>query len=97
MFLSFPVYLLMQIVALSEMKGWWRIVAFLPVIPMIYIIVGTIIGYSEGANLWPIMLLLTSPAAFLYMCVFFILFGIVKVINNKRSNKSSMDASVNRQ
>jgi len=88
MFWSFPIYIVMQVVAWKKTRGLWRFAAFLPLIPMLAVLVITIIGFSEGSNLWPIMLLFTSPAAFIYMCAFFILWGGWKMFGRQRSNQS---------
>ena len=88
MFWSFPIYLVMQVIALKKTGGLWWFAAFFPLIPMLAVLVITIIGFSERSNLWPIMLLFTSPAAFIYMCAFFILWGGWKKFGERRSNQS---------
>lgn len=88
MFWLFPIYIMMQVVALKKARGLWRFAAFLSLIPMLAVLVIAVIGFSEGSNPWPIMLLFTSPAGFICMCVFFILSGGCKMFGKQRFNQS---------
>ena len=88
MFWSFPVYIFMQIGALIKTRGYWRFAAFVPIIPMTIIFIVTVEGLARSSNLWPIILLFGSPAAFLYMCFFFVLYGLSQAKKKFHSNKS---------
>ena len=62
-------YPMMQIRALQQMRGGWRVLAAVPLLPMAYIIAVTLLALSEGSNLWPILLIFTAPIGTAYLGV----------------------------
>jgi hypothetical protein len=64
-------YPLLQYNAFRRFSGLWRAFALLPIPPMIFIIIITIGGYTKGSNLWPVLLLFTSPFACIYLAILF--------------------------
>jgi hypothetical protein len=60
---GFGVYSLLQVAALLTLNGWRRLLIALPIPFMVYILVITLRGEARGSNLWPIMMILFSPAA----------------------------------
>ena len=76
MFLSFIAYIFLQIIAIKKAKGNWRFFSYAPAPIMILVFSYTIYALMQNSNLWPILLLFTSPVAFMYMVIFFIVFGI---------------------
>ena len=49
------------------MRGLWRIMAGLPLPVMAFIVVVTVIGFMDGANLAPLLFILVAPPAWLYL------------------------------
>lgn len=67
--LTVPAYVILQILVLARSSGWSRITAALPLAAMIPIAVITVIDLGQGSNLWPLLLLLASPVALLYVAI----------------------------
>jgi len=81
MFWSFPVYLALQFVVIIKSNGYWRFLSAIPILPMLLILGYTIYALSQGSNLWPLLLLFSSPAALLYVFIFLIILTINKKLN----------------
>lgn len=75
LFLLLLIYLVMQIAAVVSARGVWRILAALPLLAMLGIFVIAIAGNGQPGNLWPIGLMYVALTAFLYLFVFFIVWG----------------------
>jgi len=69
MFFSFIGYCVIQVMAIQNLKGTWRIIAGLPVLVGIFVIVTTVIGGIQGSAQAPILLLLAGPPLFLYVAI----------------------------
>ena len=66
-FLCFPIYVITQMVAIFRLRGGWRWASLVPVIPMIYVLAVTIKAFEQQSNLWPLLLLFSSPLALVYI------------------------------
>jgi hypothetical protein len=64
-------YPVLQVRAFRRMRGYWLVLAAVPLLPMFYIIVVTALALGEGSNLWPILLIFTAPigAAYLFVLI----------------------------
>jgi hypothetical protein len=62
-------YLIGQVVVPLRLHGGWRIAALVPVPFMAYILYVTVVGLQHESNLWPLMLILLSPAALTYLLI----------------------------
>ena len=62
-------YPALQVNAFREMRGVWRVLAAVPLLPMGYILVVTAIALRKGSNLWPILLIFTAPLGAAYLWV----------------------------
>jgi len=69
LWLTVPAYIIVQIVALCWSSGRSRFAAALPLVVMIPIGVITVVDLSQGSNIWPLLLLVHSPLALLYIVV----------------------------
>ena len=69
LWLSVLAYLVMQIFLLVRPLGGTRGAVALPLIVMVPVLASTVAGMVEQSNLWPLILLLTSPLAFLYLLI----------------------------
>ena len=66
-FLSAFLYPVLQYRTLRRMRGIWRIMACLPLLPLAYVMVVTVVGLSQGSNLWPLLLIFTAPLGLVYL------------------------------
>ena len=66
------VYPILQFVVLRRAARRWRFWAFLPVLPMGFVLSITVYAFWGESNVWPILRIFTSPPAVLYLL--FILF-----------------------
>lgn len=60
-------YPLAQYGAIRHASGGWRMAFALPAVPMALVVAYTALAFSQGANLWPILLIFTAPLAILYL------------------------------
>lgn len=59
----------LQYLALRQMRGVWLVLSLVPLAVMLVVGVVTTLALSEGANLWPILLIFTAPVATVYLAV----------------------------
>jgi hypothetical protein len=71
MFSPVLAYVVLQVLALSRLRGGWLQAATVPVIPMLLVLLYTIYAYANESNLWPLILLFTSPLAGAYLLAVF--------------------------
>jgi hypothetical protein len=71
LFLCFPAYVIAQIAAIVFLRRGWRWASLVPVPPMIFVVAATVKAYSDQSNLWPLLLLFSSPVALLYVLAIF--------------------------
>ena len=62
-------YPFLQVSALRRMRGKWRLLAAVPLVPMAYILVVTALALGKGSNLWPILLIFTAPFGAAYLWI----------------------------
>jgi predicted permease len=56
-------------VAVVRLPGGWRWASLMPAIPMAYVLTVTIKAFEQQSNLWPLLLLFSSPLAMVYVVV----------------------------
>lgn len=61
------VYVIMQIRLLRRYHDGWRYAALVPVIPMVGVLIYTVYAFQAGSNIFPLVLILTSPFALVYL------------------------------
>ena len=64
---SVPGYLVLQVVLLRRYRGGWRVAAAVPAGPMTGVLIYTVYAFQAGSNLFPLVLIFTSPFALLYL------------------------------
>jgi hypothetical protein len=72
--LAGPAYFFLQILTAARYRGRWRIAALVPLVVMVPLAIQAGIAYAAGSPAWPLLLVLASPIAFVYL----VLVGIVK-------------------
>jgi hypothetical protein len=68
-FLGVPVYVVLQWYMLRKWEGGWRIAAFVPLIVMAPLLIYTALAFLAQSNLWPLLLILAAPPAYIYLLV----------------------------
>jgi hypothetical protein len=66
-------FILLQVTALWKWRGKWRIAALASAMPMALVIAYTVYGAAAGGNLFPLVLLFSSPPALVYLLVLFVI------------------------
>ena len=59
----------LQYSVLRQMRGVWLVLSLVPLAVMLVVGVVTALALSEGANLWPLLLIFTAPVATAYLAV----------------------------
>ena len=72
--LAGPAYFFLQILMAVRYRGRWRIAALVPLFVMVPLAIHAGIAYAAGSPAWPLLLVLASPFAFVYL----VLVGVVK-------------------
>jgi hypothetical protein len=68
-FLCVPGYFLLQVALARGTSGWWRRATLLPAVIMVPILAYTVLAFAARSNLWPMLMLLSAPLAFVYLVV----------------------------
>ena len=66
-FLCVPGYFLLQAALTRGTSGWWRKATLAPAVVMVPILGYTVLAFAAQSNLWPLLMLLTAPLAFVYL------------------------------
>ena len=83
LWLALPAYLILQVIVLWRSSGRARLAAGAPLIVMVPVFIYTIVGLIQGSNLWPLLLLFTSPLAMLYV-------GIIAIVSHRPAPQPSV-------
>ncbi len=62
-----PAYFFLQYLTLRRYRGGWRMAALAPLVVMVPVVGHAVLTFLGGSNLWPVLLFLTAPVAFLYL------------------------------
>jgi len=62
-----PGYVIVQITLLRRYRDGWRLAAAVPVMPMVGVLIYTAYALFADSNLFPLVLMFTSPFALLYL------------------------------
>lgn len=65
--LAGPAYFFLQLLTAIRYRGRWRLAALAPLLVMLPLAAHAGLAYADGAPGWPMLLLLVSPAAVLYL------------------------------
>jgi hypothetical protein len=73
--LAGPAYFFLQLLTAARYRGRWRLAALVPLVVMLPLAAHAGLAYSAGAHGWPMLMILASPMAFLYLLILAILKG----------------------
>jgi len=65
--LSFPGYLILQWHAARSWDGAWRIAGLVPLVIIALLVVQAGLAFLAQSNLWPLLVILATPLACLYL------------------------------
>ena len=85
MFLSFLAYIVLQVVCLKTLKGYWRKAAIVSSIIGVAVISYTAIAALMESNLFPLLLLFSGPLLFIYVSALLVLHKCVAKNETKNS------------
>lgn len=63
----FTLYVVLQVAAALKLSGGWRLVSLVPVPIMSFVVVKMVVDYLGESNLWPVLLIFSSPVAAVYV------------------------------
>ena len=69
-------YPILQFFAVKRMRGWWRVLALLPLIVMLPVLCSAFLGLYRGANLWPIILIFVAPWVLAYLIALLVVHAV---------------------
>ena len=82
---SIPGYIALQIFLLRRYREGWRTAALAPLALMIPLLGYTLIALLAQSNLWPLMLLMLTPIAFVYLAVL----ALIYYVQRRRSKSAA--------
>jgi hypothetical protein len=62
-----PAYFFLQYFTGMRYRGGWLVAALVPLVVMVPVVLHAVFALVAGSNLWPLLLILVSPVAFLYL------------------------------
>jgi hypothetical protein len=65
--LAVPGYFFLQLLAALRYRGRWRLLALAPLVVMIPLLFHAGAAFAAGSSLWPVLVILASPVAFIYL------------------------------
>src|SRR5262249_46400419 len=76
-------YVFLQLLMAARYRGRWRIAALAPLLVMVPLGSHAWLAYRAGSPAWPVLLVLASPAAFVYL----VMVGVAKAAAASRAAK----------
>jgi hypothetical protein len=65
--LAAPAYFFLQLSMALRYRGRWLVLALVPLVVMIPLVFHAGLAFTAGSNMWPVLLILACPVAFLYL------------------------------
>jgi hypothetical protein len=75
---ALPGFLVLQVLAFRWLSGGWRLAAMLPAGLMGLAVIHAMLALASGSNLWPILIILGVPPAFLWLAALLLLRGVTR-------------------
>jgi hypothetical protein len=73
-------WIVLQVLALWQMRGWWRKAAWLSAAAMGLALAVATLGGLAGSNLAPIWVVLAMPACLVWIVLLWIVHGIASIV-----------------
>ncbi|GGB44141.1 hypothetical protein GCM10011316_15180 [Roseibium aquae] len=71
-------YVLLQSIALWVTQGWWRVLAMVPLVPVLAVVGLVIAASGSGGNVTPILLFFVLPPALIFIVLLLLLYGLLR-------------------
>jgi hypothetical protein len=65
--LAGPAYFFLQAIMAVRYRGRWRVLSLVPLVLMVPLAIHAGLAFAAGSALWPVLLILAAPVAFLYL------------------------------
>lgn len=65
--LAGPAYFFLQVLMTRRYRGRWRLATLVPLVLMLPLAVNAGFAYAAGSVAWPVLLILASPVAMVYL------------------------------
>jgi len=65
--LAAPLYFFLQVLMARRYRGRWLILSLVPLLVMVPLAIHAGLAFAAGSNLWPLLLILASPLACIYL------------------------------
>ena len=88
--LPFTLYLVLQIISLFRIQGIWRRLALLPIPIMAYVVYVSVVASKQGSNIWPLLLILVSPVAVLFLLFLLLLCGFARSASRRGADEEEV-------
>ena len=62
-----PAYFFLQYFTWRRYRGGWLVAALVPLVVMVPVVLHATLALMAGSNLWPLLIILVTPVAFLYL------------------------------
>ena len=62
-------YFFLQLFMAMRYRRGWRLAAMAPLVVMVPILIHVVLAFLAGSNLWPILIVLVAPLAFIYLLI----------------------------
>ena len=66
---TFTAYVILQVMTLVNLKRYYAYAAAVPLPFMAWVAFATVEAFLQGSNMWPILMILASPCAVLFLLV----------------------------
>lgn len=65
--LAVPAYFFLQLLMSLRYHGRWLVLSLVPLVFMVPLVIHAGFALAAGSNLWPVLVILASPVAFVYL------------------------------
>jgi hypothetical protein len=67
--LAAPAYFFLQLLMAVRYRGRWLVLSLVPLLIMVPLTAHAGLAFAAGSNMWPVLIILAAPVAFLYLLI----------------------------
>jgi hypothetical protein len=71
--LAVPAYIVLQPIALAQLRGGWRIASLVPLLLAVPAALWSLLALAQDSNLWPLTFIFVAPIGSGYLAVLLLL------------------------
>lgn len=64
-----PAYFFLQVLMAVRYRGRWLVLSLVPLLIMVPLTAHAGLAFAAGSNMWPVLIILAAPVAFLYLLI----------------------------